>query len=186
MRRRVWTALLLALTAASGTACVRFHGPEGLRRDLARTAGVRLERETGITVTRSGMWIARWGMRKGGEDDAFLRGVRRVEVGVYRVVDDRRGAAESLSAARSLEGWTPLVQVHDDRQDALVLVQKEKDGESIERLLVVAADDDEWTIVRIHGQLDEMLEQAMRFAFDEIGRPDLGDEAVTAQRSERG
>ena len=55
--RVVWLSLIVPVLL--GTGCVRLHGPEDIRRDLSRSAGVELHRETGITVTRSGVWLAR-------------------------------------------------------------------------------------------------------------------------------
>ena len=40
-------------------------------------------------------------------------------------------------------------------------------------MLIVVAEEDEWVVVRMRGDLDRILEDAMRFAFDQAERPDL-------------
>ena len=41
--------------------------------------------------------------------------------------------------------------------------------------LIVVAEDEEWVVVRMYGDLDRILEETMRFAFDQAERPDLYD-----------
>ena len=129
MARYRWLLILLLVPALSG--CIRPWGPEDLRRDLSRSAGVELDREFGITIGRSGMWIARKAMKMSGEA-------------------------------------------------AFVLIREE--NEQIRDLLVIAADREEWVLVKLKGKLDLILEDAMRMAFDEADRPDLYEKT----RAERG
>ena len=49
-------------------------------------------------------------------------------------------------------------------------------------LLVVVAESDEWVIVKVKGNLDPILEQALAQAFDEVERPELYEKT----REERG
>ena len=53
-----------------------------------------------------------------------------------------------------------------------MLAQVEEDAR-IRRLLLVVAEQDEWTVVRLKGKLDAFVEDAIRYAFDEADRPDL-------------
>ena len=175
------SALAVLLAVLAGPACIRLHGPEDMRRELARTAGVKLDREMGLTITRSGVWLARKIMKWSGEEEISLKGVRRVEIGVYQVDRLREGYTEPASL-RSVDfaEWSPVVKVHDDGEDAMVLL-KEKDGR-VKGMLVVAADDEEWVLVRVWGNLDRVMEEVMRMAFDQVDRPDLYDRT----REERG
>jgi hypothetical protein len=182
-RKRIAAPLVaLLLPAVLGTGCVRLHGPEDVRKDLSRSAGVKLDREMGFTVTRSGVWMARKILKWSGEDAGFpLKGVRRVEIGIYEVRGLRDGFERQASLrASDFPGWTPLVAVYDDGENALVMTQ-ERDGQ-IRKLLVVAAEEDEWVLVRISGKLDQVLESAIRMAFDETDRPEMYDRT----REERG
>lgn len=157
------------LTVLLATGCVRLVGPEDVRLELSERAGVKLKQETGFTVTRSGIWLARQFVD---DDEVPLRGVRRVEVGVYEV----RGLKRGLDRPRALDPglfreWTPIVRVNEDEEQLMVFV-REKD-ESLRALLVVVAEPEEWVLVRVHGRLDDLLEQAMSMAFEQVDRPEL-------------
>jgi hypothetical protein len=180
-RTRRFIGILGLAALASAPGCVRLHGPTDVRRDLGRTAGVQLEQEFGLTVTRSGMWLARKAMKHADEDEISLKGVRRVEIGVYQVQGPRNDSVQrSGLGAEEFPGWTPLVRVHEDDEDILVLT-RERDGK-LRRLLIVAAEPDEWVLVRIRGNLDRIIEDAIEMAFDEVDRPDL----YAKTRRERG
>ena len=166
------------LTALLSTGCVRLVGPEDVRLELSEQAGVKLKQETGFTVTRSGIWLARQFVDS---EEVPLHGVRRVEVGVYEV----RGLKSGLEEARRIDPgyfheWTPIVRVNEDGEQLMVLVREKE--ESLRALLVVVAEPDEWVLVRVYGHLDDLLEQAMSMAFEEVDRPDL----YARTRRERG
>ncbi len=176
MRRIGWLLTLACL--ATATSCIRFHGPEDLRHDLARAAGVKLEREMGLTLTRTGVMLVRWATS---EEHIPLRGVRRVEVGVYQVQGLRRGVEDRRSInPPELPGWENVVRVRDDNEDVFVLV-REEEGE-IRGLLIVVAEEDEWVLVRIRGKLQRTLESVMELAFDRAERPDLYEPVLAEYR----
>jgi hypothetical protein len=178
MIRRCRIPLLLVSIALLGVSCVRFVGPEDIRYDLSDQAGVKLKQETGLTLTRSAVWLARNFVD---EDDFTLEGVRRIEVGVYEVKGLKRGQqSPSPLDLTKLEGWVPIVRVSEPGEDVMVLI-KEKD-DVVRALLVVVAEQDEWVLVRIRGKLDRVLEQAMEMAFQDVDRPDL----YAKTRRERG
>lgn len=53
--------------------------------------------------------------------------------------------------------------------------QGDNDPSEIRGMLVVVAERDEWVVVRMRGDLDRVLEDTLRFAFDQVDRPDLYD-----------
>jgi len=176
--------LLLLLPALAATACVRFYGPRDLRRELSSSAGVQLEREMGVTVTRSGVWLARWGLKFADEDEIpiSLKGVKRVQVGVYTVEGLARGreSRSPLALDDLLPGWQRWLRIQDDDEEVVALVD-EREGR-MRGLVVVVAEEDQWVLVRLRGNLDRVIEDAMRMAFDEADRPDL----YARSREERG
>jgi len=180
-KTRISWALLL-IPVLSSVACIRLHGPKDLRRDLSDSAGVRLEREVGFTVTRSGVWLARMGLNMADEDTVSLKGVKRVQVGIYSVDGLARGhdARSPLGVANLLPGWEPVVRVREEGEEVLVLVDQHE--ESIRGLVVIVAEEDEWVLVRIKGKLDRIIEDAISMAFDQADRPDL----YARSREERG
>ena len=172
MRRTSWQLILVCL--ATATSCIRFHGPEDLRRDLSRSTGVKLDREMGVTLTRTAVMLARWVTD---EEEIPLKGVRRVQVGVYEVQGLRRG----VNARRPIEppqlpGWQNVVRVQEEGEDIFVLLREEDDV--IREMLVVVAEEDEWVLVRIRGKLNRTIESVMKLAFDRADRPELYDPVV--------
>ena len=111
----------LLIPVLASVACVRLHGPRDLRRELSDSTGVRLEREVGFTVTRSGVWLARMGLDLADESPVSLKGVKRVQVGIYKVDGLARGSDERspLRAGRLLEGWEPVVRVNEEDEEVL-------------------------------------------------------------------
>ena len=136
---RISWALLL-IPVLTSVACIRLHGPKDLRRELSESAGVRLEREVGFTVTRSGVWLARMGLSMADETPVSLKGVKRVQVGIYKVDGLARGHDKQspLEVANLLPGWEPAVavrRVDDDDVDP-------RAGESGGALGAIRADSD--------------------------------------------
>lgn len=174
-------AVLTLLTLVPG--CIRPVGPGDLKRELSAEAGVELNKEVGVTVTRSGIWLARQIMRMTDEPLPQLKGLRRVEVGVYRVESQRRNfdPAAGLDLNRFAD-WSPMVRMREDGEDVAVLT-REKNG-SIRNMLVVVAGEDEWVLVRLSGRLDRVIESSLQFAFDEIDRPELYDRTQDAMDEE--
>ena len=177
-RRSVVFLVVAALTVSP--ACVRFSGPSSLKRQLSSEAGVELDREFAITITRSGVALARMFTK---EEDVPLKGVRRVSVGVYEVRGLREGVEveRAIDVAALLPEMTQIVRVHEDGENVHVLV-KHDDRERIRQLVVVVTEADEWVIVRIKGNLNQTVESAMRMAFDEADRPERYESVMTAYR----
>jgi hypothetical protein len=173
MKRFAIPVLVGALLAAPG--CIRLAGPDNVSRYLSREAGVDLQQEFGLTVTRSGIWLAKKGLKWADDVDISLDGLRRVEVGVYTVEGLRGDAAEALDINVFPRGWDNWVRVQDEGEQVFVMVRPGETPGEIREMLVVVAEHEEWVVVRLYGDLDRILEDTMRFAFDQADRPDLYD-----------
>ena len=182
MKVNVRPRILLTLLAVSCVSCISFHGPKDLRRELVDVTGVELERESGVSVGRMGVMLARWFTD---EDEIPLKGVRRVQVGVYTVTDfGERGYDDVDRALAELPGWEPVVRVRED--DEIVHVMLRQENDAIRGMLVVVMERDEWVLVRIKGRLDHMVENTMQMAFEQADRPELLEPAVARYREEHG
>ena len=179
--RELRTILVVACLAGC-TSCIWFHGPEDLRHDLAQSAGVELNRETGITVGRFGLAIARLVTK---EDEIPLKGVKKVEIGVYEVVGTRRGLDRPRPVQPpEMPGYQQIVRVHEDDEDIFVML-KTDEQDRIRRMVVIVAEQDEWVLIRIRGKLNRIVEQAMAMAFDEADKPELYEPALADYRARR-
>jgi len=166
---------ILGLAVLSSASCISFHGPNGIRRELVETTGARLDQESGLSVGRMGLALARCFTD---DDEVPLAGVRRVEMGVYSV---ESGHAGHLPDPPRLAGWETVVELHEDDDDTFVLVQQ--DERRIRGMLVIVAEHDEWTVVRLRGRLDHLLEDAMRLGFDRAERGHLAEPAIAEYRA---
>jgi hypothetical protein len=170
-------AILAALSALASASCIRYGGPSSLKRDLSREAGVELDAGFAMTVTRSGIALARLFTD---EDEVPLRGVRRVEVGVYEVKGLRPGVtAQSALTLPELPGLVPIVSVRDEDEQTFVLVQEDETHE-IRQLVIIAAEDDEWVLVRIRGKLRKTIERSLQLALDKADHPEQYDDVLRA------
>jgi hypothetical protein len=68
-----------------------------------------------------------------------------------------------------------------EHEDAEVLVATRLVAGRAHDLLVVVAEADEWTLVRMKGELEPILEQAMELAFARADRPELYDRTRAAR-----
>ena len=173
--RRI-TALGTTLLVLASVACIRPGGPGDIRRELTERTGLEVKKEFGITVTRSAIKIAAWGMRKFGDEEIPpVKGISKVQVGVYEVRGIKDGY-ETIGRVRPSdlvgEDWETVVRIHDDGEDVFVLTRVNEKGH-IRQMLVVVMEQDEWVLVRIKGKLDKTIEHAMQYAMDEVGRPEL-------------
>ncbi|TDI46012.1 MAG: DUF4252 domain-containing protein [Acidobacteria bacterium] len=171
MRRVAIPILLGVLLGAPG--CVRFTGPDNVSRYLSRAAGVELQQEIGLTVTRSGVWLAKKGLKWADDVEFSLAGLRRVEIGIYTVRGTRGEARMPLDIQVFPTEWDPWVRVQDEDGEIFVMVRQGDRPEDIRGMLVVVAERNEWVVVRLYGDLDRILEETMRFAFEQADRPDL-------------
>ena len=181
MRSMLGPSVLVLAPILIVTGCVTLHGPEELRQDLSRETGVKLDHQFSITVNRGGMWMARKGLKWSGEEEISLKGIHHVDVGIYEPAGLRKG----FEAPRSVhpdyfDGWQTLARVQEEDENVLVMTREK--GEKVKGLLVVVAESDEWVIVKVKGNLNTILEEALAEAFDEIERPDLYEKT----REERG
>ena len=126
--------------------------------------------------------LVRWATS---EEEIPLRGVRRIEVGVYQVQGLRRGVQERQRMdPPELPGWQNVARVREDNEEVFVLV-REEEGQ-IRGLLVVVAEEDEWVLVRIRGKLQRTFESVMELAFDRAERPDLYEPVLAEYRGDEG
>ena len=165
----------LGLAVLSSASCIGFHGPNGIRRELVETTGARLEQQSGLSVGRMGLALARCFTK---DEEVPLAGVHHVEVGVYSVEE---GHAVELSDPPRLAGWETVVEMHEEDGDTFVLVQQ--DESRIRGMLVIVAEEDEWVLVRLRGRLDHLLEDAMRLGFDQGEREHLAEPAIAEYRA---
>lgn len=130
--------------------------------------GVRFERESHIRLGRLTMALAkpivRWALDEDDEARAIVTNIKRVDVGVYRVVSlpdlgelDLEPRFEQRLAAN---GWTMVVRQNEEDERTWVFTREDKEGK-IRGLFVATLDADELTLVSIDGRLDRVIAAAL-------------------------
>jgi len=155
-------ALLIILMAAP--AC-SLRGPEGVRRDIARSTGYEYSCEMGLTIGRIGLAVARMALDEEDEELRLLEGLTKVQVGIYQVESRPRKPGDLKLGRTHLANWEPMANVKEDDEDVMVLLKRKKG--QVREMLVVVSDRDELTIVRMKGRLDQVLEKAVAFGREE-------------------
>jgi len=154
VRRAVPLAALACLLALS-TACVEMAPSRELGSDARKATGMELEPVGGVKVGFFTIKLALMGAGMVMGEPVPIKGLRRVEVGRYRV-SSREGADRP---PMRLEGWTPLIWMRDGESErALLLKQKRKD---ISGILVLVRHGDEVMAARLKGNLDLFLSTAL-------------------------
>jgi hypothetical protein len=169
---------VIVACVATCVSCISFHGPNDLRRDLVQATGVELDRESAISIGPVGVMLARWFTA---EEEIPLKGVRRVQVGVYEVTDVGDGGfGRGTVDPPELPGWETVVRIQEDDEHVFVMLHQEED--EIRGMLVVVMEQEEWVLVRIKGRLRHTVERAMQMAFEQADRPELYEPAVADYR----
>ena len=169
MFRRLSLLLVAVLLLLTATACVGFVGPRRLSHDLADELDWKLDREMGLTVRRSGLWIARAVMSGDDEESeeisAMLKGVRRVQVGVYEVEPRKNGTQDATLCNHPFEGWTQMVRVCDEDEQVVLLTP---DPDDMREMIVLTRDENELVVVYLKGNLEKAFEYPERVASTEF------------------
>jgi hypothetical protein len=140
-----------------------------LRYEYARQTGVELEPEFGMKLGRIATRFGRIFAGGADSDVPKLKGVNKVEMGVYTVtgVSGVRGDLRDIE----LRGYVPLARVREAGEEIVVLAKPEE--ERVPAMVVLIREDDELVVVRLKGKLHKFLRENM----DEVleGLADLGE-----------
>jgi hypothetical protein len=172
-------AVVITLVCLGVCACIPWRGPDDVARLIERETGERYDRETGLTLGRCGLSLARWVVD---DEDVPLDGIHKIEIGVY--TRKHTGGTGTLEAS-SFPNWSPLVEVRSEDGERVLLLSAPRDGE-IRRLLIVVEDDQELTVVRLKGRLERTLTEALTMAFDEVDRPELTEPTLAELQRKAG
>ena len=127
----------------------------------------RLDRESRIALGGLKMSAVKALVKLSGEDDAaeLLGSMRRVEVTTYRVSGfDSCGeifGGTFVGEGLATEGWRPIVRERG-RSGRTWVFERESSGGEIDALFVVALDSEELEVLRLEGEIDKLMVEAMK------------------------
>ncbi len=164
----VVVATLVAATATTARARDRTPSVADIRDTIeSASPACRLDVDDELVLGRSTLWLARRVVRMADDVDpqarAVLEGLRRVEVGSYRVVGDPDACALPIGLESDLvdRGWTRTARWQDESGRGVVL-QRVNDDDQIDGMLVLEIDDTSVEIVHLEGRVQNMLAAAVR------------------------
>jgi len=158
-------AVALSLVALVATGCATATTSRRVEESLESTLpGCRFERDDALVLGRTSLALLRWlSGAVGDELDAdsreILRGVRRIEVTSYRSARacEVVGAPPQVSRQLAAGGWHAVIAaVEDEGELSWVFTREGPDG-GTSGMLVIALDQDELEVVRLDGDIEQVL-----------------------------
>lgn len=157
MRARSGLALVLA-AALCATGCFTADLSTE-RRAIERHTGLSLEPDVSLHIGPMLMGIA--GSFTEGEDgddvQAMIRACSSIDVAVYQVSGDRPVPKSGLLPAP--DGWSMIARVRQPGESVQVYALEERG--KIRRVLLTALDGDELVVMRLRGDVGEILRAAL-------------------------
>jgi hypothetical protein len=172
MRRRAVLFPFLLLLSGLFTGC--FLGAPSLQQvrwELQRRfPEARFERQESFHLGRISMGLIRGIVRMvPGEVEGrdIVSSLRRIEVATYRVSSlpdlDRIQGETRFADQLARDGWSMAVRTQEAGSRAWIFLRSDEAG-ALRNLFVVALEEDELTMVRIDGRLDQALAEAIALA----------------------
>jgi hypothetical protein len=143
--------------------------------NLINKFGNDYHREIELSVGPFVINLASWVVNLSEEDeivDDLMRQVSNVQVGVYTLTKDRRkgkhDVMEKINDEMQSRGWRYIVRSYSDDELTAVYVSKEPDM-FFRKMFVITHDSEQLVLVEVEGNLDRLIELAIRdkkFEFD--------------------
>lgn len=173
------TTFLLLVFAVFASGCIYSREISQTRRDLERSdPGARFEREMVVNLGPISLRTLGLvgGLVDGGDEDVamarrYLREIRRVKVGVYRVEQAPDLHAFDPPALRRFQrdGWELAVKNQDEQGEVVWVFYKERKGH-IRDMYAIMLSDEELVLARVRGRLDRLLARVLEdhYALDSL------------------
>lgn len=166
------TLCLVCLVCTVG--CSGFSSPDAVSDFATQVTGTNYSRQGGMTVGSGALRMARIGVAASGEQSPeLLRNLKDVQIGVYRALDPRDNA-RSLRTD-DFARYQPVAALETGGEEIMVLSRGSR-GRIRELLILVESD--QLLILQVRGNLEGILEQVVRLAFDRADRGDLAPSVV--------
>jgi hypothetical protein len=155
--------------------------PDAVRDHVTALTGVEYSRERGLEIGKGAMMLGKIAVEAAGAETpdalAGLREVRYAQFRPYPSVTDRQRAVRIQ--ADDFRAYDAVVTFQSKQgEDVLLLSRGSRD--SIKELLLVLDGPERLAVVQLRGDLEEILEHAVRLAFSKVDRDDLSFDALNA------
>ncbi len=186
--------ILLALAALAAGGCMHASSLNGLRHDIeAEIDGARFESEMQLTLGRISLGLVRVIVPEEEKEDelAVLKDVKKIEIAIYKTIALPSPAeGESIIPGhQSLKrkGWQTIMTATESDGGRAWVLAREREG-AIRQILVGSLDRDGLTMVKIHGNVERMIERLQEEGLLDVPgvvhadmEPEEGEDAVTVE-----
>lgn len=163
--------LLLIGLAVLMAACSGYPNPDAVSQHISNLSGVDYRREGGATISKTALRLTRIGIAAA--DSAtpeILENLKDFQIGVYR-------PASTTDLGRHLTDadfarYETVVALEVKAGEEVLLLSRSSMGK-IKELLAIIDGRQKLTVVQLRGDLENILEQAVRMAFSRADRNDL-------------
>ncbi|MFC2084131.1 DUF4252 domain-containing protein [Bacteroidota bacterium] len=175
--RRVVFGIVLVILSLNFSGCIGVNYQfRKIRNHIFDNMNLERQRVIEFSVGPAGLLLAGMVVQFSDVDepiDEILGQISRVQVGIYDKTETDMGKPDfsvlrSLSDLMNKAGWQYIVRTIDGDDMAAVFVRSNY-KEEIEQLFVIALSDEELVLVELQGDLEEIVEIAIRekgFKFD--------------------
>lgn len=168
----------VALLAGCATG---FGSPEAVRDHVSSLTGVPYVDESGFTVGRSALVMTRMALDVAGEEPpAVIEALKDIRVGIYRAErEPSDGSVDRRLGPDDFRAYDPVFAVKAKSGEDVLLLSRGRGG-SVRQLLLVIDGMRKLTVVQVRGDLDEILDAALRYSLGKADRSDLAPLALDA------
>jgi len=168
--KRILALILIALASLSFTGCLGVNGEfRTIRNHVLSNIEMDVNRDIELSIGPGLISFASLFVSFAETDepvDEMLRQISRVQVGVYEVreVFNERvdySVIHELSDLMMEKGWNYIVRSRDRNEVATVFVRNEE-LEQLKEMFVIALSGEEVVFVHIQGDLEDLIEIAVR------------------------
>jgi hypothetical protein len=169
MRRKdkfIRIAILFAIPLLL-SGCFRARSLERIAEEIAwQYPDADFEREFSVSLGSMSLGLARFGagfFEEGREAREYIRGVKRVQIAVYKVkhlygIDDAK-IPSGLSELLEDDEWEVMVKTSDPKERVWILYRE--DGDAIRDIHLTVLSDDELVLLRVSGHINDILDKAI-------------------------
>jgi len=169
--KNIIVIIAMVLISLNFTGCIGVNGNfKRVRNTILDNLDGKYHRDIEFSVGAAGLALAGTFVSFADTDvdyaDDIIRQVNRVQVGIYEKVDnaDEKPDMKLLQEISKLledTGWEYIVRTCDHNQMTAVFIRS-AETEQISHLFVIALDDNQLVLTEVRGDLDKVVEIAIR------------------------
>jgi len=171
--KNIFLFALIALISVTSFGCFGVSDEfRSIKENLLRDTKAGYKKDIEFSVGKITLSMARMFVKLSDEDkeaEEILGNISSAEIGVYKVKNDaaKKNYMQVINTMEK-QGWTYIVRSFEKNKSSVIFVKGNKSG-WITELFVVAFEDSELNMVKVRGNLNKIIEIAIRDKDAKIG-----------------